>query len=157
MKLDAENVKSILNGVAIQTIGRADAHDPVVAEADENIYKQVQESSVQARVTHMCVNLHVTDWLAAQQEHLILKTVIEWISTQKVHNLKHLVGDHTTTEEGMVILQEWKKFTLHQGDLYHCYTLATELEEVMQFVVPMAHQVTAMNGCHWDDGHKGQQ
>ena len=32
-KWDAEAVKSILDGVDIGTIGRADAHDPVVAEA----------------------------------------------------------------------------------------------------------------------------
>ena len=37
---------------------------------------------------------------------------------------------------------------LHQGALYHCHTPAGELEKVLQFVVPKAHQVAAMNGCH---------
>ena len=60
-------------------------------------------------------------------------------------------------EEGMAILREWKKFTLHQGALYHCHTPARELEEVMQLVVPMAHRVAAMNWCHRDTGHQGQQ
>ena len=82
---------------------------------------------------------------------------MEWTSTHKVQDLKHLLGDHTTTEEGMAILREWKKFTLHQGALYHCHTLARELEEAMQFVVSMAHRVEAMNGCHRDAGHQGQQ
>ena len=27
----------------------------------------------------------------------------------------------------------------------------------LQFVVPMAHWVAAMNGCHWDAGHQGQE
>ena len=36
----------------------------------------------------------------------------------------------------------------YQGALYHSHTLAGELEEVLQFVVPMAHQVAVMNGCH---------
>ena len=67
-KLDAKVVKSILVGVNIGTTGRADAHDPAVAEADERIYKQVEETAVQARTTHMHVNLHVMDWVAAQQE-----------------------------------------------------------------------------------------
>ena len=49
-------------------------------------------------------------------------------------------------EEGMAILRERKKFTLH---------LAGELEEALQFVVPMAHRVVAMNGCHRDAGHQG--
>ena len=138
-KLDVETVKSILDGVTVWIIGRADAHDPVVAEADEKIQDQVQETAVQARATHMHVNLHVMDWVAAQQEDPVLETVMEWIATQKVHDLKHHLGDNTTTEEGMAILWEWKKFMLHQVALYHCHTLAVELEEVMWFVAPMAH------------------
>ena len=132
-------MKSILDGVTIGTLGRADAHGTVVAESDENIHKQVQETTVQTRATHTHVNLHVTDWMAAQQEDLILKTMIEWISTQKVHDRKHIMGDHAYTEEGMTILLEQKKFTLYQGAFYYCHTLAGELEEVMQFIVPMAH------------------
>ena len=37
-KLDAEVVKSILDGITIGTIGRADAHDLVVAETNESIH-----------------------------------------------------------------------------------------------------------------------
>ena len=60
-------------------------------------------------------------------------------------------------EEGMAILREQKKFMLHQGALYHCHTPARELEEAMQFVVLTAHRVVAMNGCHRNTGHQGQQ
>ena len=90
------------------------------------------------------------DWVAAQQEDPILKIVIEWISSHKVQDLKHLLGDHAMMEEGVAILREQKKFTLHQGALYHCHTLAIELEEALQFVVPMAYRVVAMNWCHRD-------
>ena len=38
-KLDKEVVKSILDGVTVWTIGRADAHDVAVAEANERIHK----------------------------------------------------------------------------------------------------------------------
>ena len=95
-KLDTEVVKSILDGVTVGTVRRADAHDPVVAEADERIDKQVEETAVQARATHTCVNLHVMGWVAVQQEDPILKIVMEWISTHKVQDLKHLLGDHVT-------------------------------------------------------------
>ena len=84
MKLDAETMKSILDGITMGTIGRADAHDPVVAEADEEIHKQVWETAVQARATNVHLNLHVTDWVTPQQEDPILETTIEWISNQKV-------------------------------------------------------------------------
>ena len=89
------------------SIGREDAHDPTVADADTKIHKQVQETAVQARAVHAHVNLHVTDWMAAQQEDLILITVIEWISTQKEQDLKHLMGDDANTEEGVAIF--WDK------------------------------------------------
>ena len=61
----------------------------------------------------MCVNLHVTDWVAAQQEDPILKIVMEWISIHKVQDLKHLLGNHAMMEEDMAILREWNKFMLH--------------------------------------------
>ena len=156
-KLDAEIVKSILDRVTAGTIGRADVHDPVVAEADERIHKQVEETAGQARATHMHVNMHVTDWVAAQQEDLIVKIVMKWISTHKVQDLKHLLGDHSTTEEGIAILREWKKFMLYQGALYHQHTPAGELEEVMWFIVPMAQRVVAVNRCHRGARHQGQQ
>ena len=55
-KLDTEILKSILDRVTIGTVGRADAHDLVVVEANERIQKQVEETAVQARAAHM----HVT-------------------------------------------------------------------------------------------------
>ena len=45
-KLDAETMKSILDGVTMETTERPDAHDPVVDKADEEIYKPVQETVV---------------------------------------------------------------------------------------------------------------
>ena len=52
----------------------------------------------------MCVNLHVTDWVAAQQEDPILKTTIQLISKWKVQDLKYLLGDDMNTGEGKAIL-----------------------------------------------------
>ena len=76
-KLDVETVKSILDGVTMGMMERADAHDPAVAEADEEIHKQVWETAVLTRAIHACVKLHVTDWVTAQQEEPIPKTMIE--------------------------------------------------------------------------------
>ena len=106
---------------------RADVHDPVVAETDEEIHKHVWEAAIQARATHMCVNLHVTDWVATNPEDPVLKTMISWILNWNVQDLKHLFGDNANTEEGMAILQEWKKLTLYQGVLYHQHTPGGEL------------------------------
>ena len=68
-------------------------HDPAV-----EIHKQVWETAVLVKATHVHVNLHVTDWVNTQQEDPIHKTMIEWISNQKVQDLKHLLGDDTNNE-----------------------------------------------------------
>ena len=104
IKLDVETVKSILDGVTIGTVGRADANNPALAEADEEMHKQVLETEIQARAAHICVNLHVTDWVATQKEDPIHKTMIKWISKWKVQDLKHLLEDNVNTEEGKAIL-----------------------------------------------------
>ena len=61
---------------------RANAQDPVVAKPDKEIHKQVQETAILAQAAH--INLHVPDWVTAQQEDPILKTMIKWISAWKV-------------------------------------------------------------------------
>ena len=63
-KLDAETMKSILDGVIMGITQRADTHDPVVAKAEEEILKPVQETVILAGTAH--VDLHVTDWSTAQ-------------------------------------------------------------------------------------------
>ena len=82
---------------------------------------------------------------------------MEWNSSHKVQDLKHLLGDYAMMKEGMVILRERKKFILHLGAFHHCHTPPSMLEEALQFVVPMAHGVVAMNGCHRDVRHQGLQ
>ena len=155
-KLNTEAVNSILDCITIGTTGKVDAHDPMVAEADERIYKQVEETAVQVQAAHMCVNLHVTDWVSAQEEDPVLKIVMEWISFYKVQDLKHLLEDHAMKEEGMAILRERKKFILDQSALYYNHSLAGELEEALHFVVLTAHKVADINRCHGDVGHQGQ-
>ena len=77
LKLNAEAVKSILDGVTIGTAERSDTYDPMMAKADKTIHQQVEETAVQGCTTHMHVNLHVIDWVPAQQEDPILKIVME--------------------------------------------------------------------------------
>ena len=48
----------------MELTGRADVHDPVVAETDDEIHKKVQEAAIQIRAVPTCVTLHMTDWVA---------------------------------------------------------------------------------------------
>ena len=64
--LDAETVKSILDGATIGSTGRADAHNLAVAKTDEEIHNQVWEAAILARASYMYVNWQVTAWVATQ-------------------------------------------------------------------------------------------
>ena len=97
-------MKPILDVVTMGATNRADAHNHAVVKADEEIQKPVQETVTLAQATY--VDLCVTDWVTTQQEDPILKTMIKWISGQKVQDLKHLLGDDANTEEGKTVLQE---------------------------------------------------
>ena len=140
-KLYAEIMKSILDGVTIGMTERMDTQDPVVAKADEEIHKPVQETMSLAQTAY--VSLHMTDWVTAQQEDPILKTMIEWTSGQKVQDLKHLLGNDANTEEGKIILQEWKNLMLYQEALYHCHT---PLVNWKKFCDSYSH--SSLSSCH---------
>ena len=49
-----------------------------------------------------------------------------------------------------------QNFTSLQGALYLHSTPNGEDEDLLLFIVPRAHQTAALNGCHWDAGHQGQ-
>ena len=142
LKLDAGTVKSILDGVTEGFTERADTHNLVVAEADEEIRKQVGETVIVARAAQVHVNLHVTDW---------------WLPNRRIQYLR-LGSNGSLTGKCRDIRQEWKKLMLYQGALYHCHTPTGKLEEVLQFIVPMAHWVadTSFFLYNYNSSTKGQ-
>ena len=80
--------------------------------------------------------------------------LIGWLPNSRIQYLKLMTQ---RLRRGKTILKEWKKLTLSQGALHHHHTPTGKLEDVLQIVVSMAHWVAAMNGCHQDAGHQGQQ
>ena len=108
-KLDAENMKPILDGVTMGMTERADTQELAVAEADEEIHKPVQETVILARATQSCINLHVTAWVNAQQKDPILETTIEWISNWKNYRI------WKSCWEMMQILRRGKLFSKSGG------------------------------------------
>ena len=92
--------------------------------------------------------MHVTDWAEAQKEDLMLSTVLDWLKVQKMTDLKALLAEHTSSEEGRLILWHWQNFTIHQGALYLHSTPKGETKDLLHFMVPRAHCVATLNGCH---------
>ena len=103
-------VKSILNGVALGSAHWAKVHDPAIVEGDCHL-----EQEVCVAAGHALVQMHVTDLVAAQKEDLMLSTVLDWLKAQKKIDLKALLAEHASSEEGWLILQNQQNFTIHRG------------------------------------------
>ena len=66
----------------------------------------------------------------------MLSTVLNWLKAQKQTNLKSLLAEHASSEEGRLILQNWQNFLIHQEALYMCSMPKGETEDLLLFVVP---------------------
>ena len=112
-QLDWNTVRSILDRITLWPAHLAKVHDLTIVEVDHHMKQEVH---VAAGCT--LVQIHVTDWAEAQKEDLTLGTVLNWLKAQKKTDLKALLTEHTSSEEGRLILQNQQNFTIHQGALY---------------------------------------
>ena len=127
----------------------AKVHDTTIVEGDHHLEQEVL-------VTTGCalVQMHVADWTVAQRKDLMLSAVLDWLKAQKT-DLKALLAEHASSEEGQLILQNWQNLTIHQGALYLCSMPKGETKDLLLFVVPKVYHVTTLSGCHRDAGDQG--
>ena len=145
-------VQSILDGVTLGTAHRTEGHDPTVVEGDHNIEREVHIAAGWVQV-----DVHMTNWSAAQREDPVLNTVLSWLEAQKKTGLRTLLGEHAFSKEGWMVWQNHQNFMTLQNTLYLRFMPKGENEDLLLFVVPKAHGVTTLNGCHWDAGHQGHE
>ena len=143
--LDPDMVRSILDGITLGAAHWVEVHNPAVAEGDHDL-----EQEVHVTVGHVSVQMHLTDWVEAQREDPILRAVLDWLEAQKKTDLKTLSEEHASSEEGQLILQYQQNFTIHQKALYQHSMPKGKNEDLLLFIVPKAHWVTALNRCHRD-------
>ena len=141
--LGAEAVQSILDGVTLGATLRAKGCDPAMVEGDHNIEKEV---CVTAR--WVLVEIHVANWAMAQREDPVLDAVLNWLEAQKKTNLKTLLGEHASSEEGQMVWRNHKHFTTLQNTPCLHSTPKGENEDLLLFMVLKAHQIATLNGCH---------
>ena len=149
-QLDPDMVRSILNRVALGAVHWVKVHNPTIVKGDCNL-----EQEVCVTAGHALVQMHVIDWTRAQREDPMLNEVQDWLKAQKKTDLKALLVEHASSEEGQLILQNWQNFTIHQGALYLHSMPKGETGDLLLFVVPKVHQIATLNGCHRDAGHQG--
>ena len=102
----------------------------------------------------MLVEIHVTDWAKTQREDPVLNAVLDWLEAQKKTDLKTFLGEHGSSEEGQFVWRNCQNFMIHQKALYLHATPKGENEDLLLFMVPRVHRVTALNGCHQDAGNR---
>ena len=147
--LGPEAVQSILDGATLGATQKAE-DDPAMVEGDQEIEKEVCFTAGQ-----VLVEMHVTNWATAQREDPKLDAVLHWLEAKKEIDLRTLLGEHASSEEGQIVWRNQQNFTVLQDAFYLCSMPKGENEDLLLFLVPKAHQTAALNGCHWDAGHQG--
>ena len=104
-QLDPDTLKSVLDGVKLGLAHWTEVHDPAEVEGDHHL-----EQEVWVTIGHALVQMHVTDWAKAQREDPMLSAVLDWLKAQKQTDLKVLLAEHASSEEGKLILQNWQNF-----------------------------------------------
>ena len=132
--LGPEAVQAILDGATVGTSQRAERENPAIIEGDQQLEKEV-------RVTtgRVLVEMHVTDWAAAQKEDPELNAVLQWMWSRKKADLRTLLRECITSEEGRMVWRNCQNFTSLQGTLYLCFTPKGENEDLLLFIVPKVH------------------
>ena len=146
--LAPEAMQVILDGANLGASQRA-GEDPVMIKGNHEKEKEVWVATGQ-----VLVEMHVTNWATAQKEDPELDAVLQWLESKKT-DLRTLLGEHTSSEEGKIIWRNCQNFTVLQDTLYLCSTPKGENEDLLLFMVPKMHQTATFNGCHWDAGHQG--
>ena len=141
--LSPEAMQSVLDGVTLGATQRAEGDDPAMVEGDHNIEKEVYVTYGQ-----VLVEMHVTNWAAAQREDPEVDTVLCWIEAKKKTDLRILLGDHASSEEGLMVWRNCQNFTVLQDALYLHSMPKGENEDLLLFMVAKAHWTAALNGCH---------
>ena len=91
----------------------AKIHGPTIVEGNHCL-----EQEVHVNTGCTLVQMHVTDWAEPQKEDPMLSAVLNWLKAPKKTDLKGLLAEHASGEEGQLILQNWQNFMIHQGALY---------------------------------------
>ena len=141
--LDLEAVQAILDGATMGTSQRAEGENPAIIESDQQLQKEVQVAAGQ-----VLVEMHVTDWAAAQKEDPKLDAVLQGVRSKKKADLRTLLGECIISEEGWMVWRNHQNFTALQGTLYLHSTPKGENEDLLLFVVPKVHLTATLNGCH---------
>ena len=88
------------------TSQRVEGENPAIIEGDQQLEKEVQVATGQ-----VLVEMHVTNWAAAQREDPKLDAVLQWLESKRKTDLRTLLRECITSEEGQMVWRNHKNFT----------------------------------------------
>ena len=115
-RLGLEAVQSILDGTTIGATQRAEGEDPAMVEGD-----QEKEREVWVTAGQILVEMHVTNWAKAQKEDPELDDVLHWLEAKKKTDLRTILGEHASGEEGQVVWRNHQNFSSPRCPLFALY------------------------------------
>ena len=111
--LSPEAMQSVLDGVTLGATLRAEGDDRAIVEGDHDIEKEVHVTTGQ-----VLVKMHVTNWATAQREDPELDAVLHCLEAKKKIDLRTLLGEHASSEEGWILWRNCQNFKVLQDALY---------------------------------------
>ena len=124
--LNPDMVRSILNGVPLWAAHHVKVQNPTVIKGDHGF-----EQEVNVATGHALVQMYVTDWAKAQNEDPVPSAGFDWLEAQKRMDLRMLLAEHASSEEGRLIVQNWQNFMIHHKALYLCSTPKGKSEDLL--------------------------
>ena len=135
-------------------------------QADSAAHHEANSIEVSIHSTRLSTQMHIMDLAEAQHDDPEIKAAMDWCHlnrrksqpwTEQLAKLKSRLGTKKNTPVGRSIPWNADKLTLSGGLLYYRYKSKYQIEEVKCFVIPRAHQRTAIDDCHHDAGHRGKK
>ena len=140
--LNAQEVKAILDEMTVGCSNRAELRVLMSRWSKE-------EERVWVSAAHVPKEeMHVIDWLEAQNEDSIIRGAIKWMQSGKEKSLKHHLGSLASTPEGLGFISRQKSLVLVNSKLYLKCKLKGEAKTTVIFIIPKAHRRKAIDGCH---------
>ena len=111
--LPPEAIQAILDRATIGVSQQVERDRPAIIENE-----QCLEQEVRATARRMVVEMHITDWAAAQKEDPELDAVLQWLGSRKKADLRTLLGECIMDKEGRMVWRNCQNFISLQGTLY---------------------------------------
>ena len=104
--LELEAVQAILDGATVGTSQRVERENPAIIEGDQQL-----EQEVWFAIGQVLVEMHVTNWAAAQKEDPELDAVLQWLGSRKKTDLRTLLRECIISEESWMVWRNHQSFT----------------------------------------------